>query len=429
MKINVATDQARRVAGIFLLAALAATVGCDAPPPATPAVATATSASAGKARQQFDRTFDEWRSLISRLRGLDVEYRVAGKTEDPAFREEYDRLVTEGRRLEDRLVDAGAIAFVRNPNENKEVGAFLTGVVLLSFEKEEYEEALKTSHVLIDNRVDSPIVYNVAGISAFASGEFTLAQQHFEAAKEHHVLSDVGKKFLEQIDYYKEAWEKEKRIRETEATANDLPRVLLETTQGDIVVELFENEAPNTVANFVHLVEKGFYDGQAFFRVMPQLGAQAGSPKGDGTGGPGYTIRCECYQPDHRLHFRGSLTMAHPDRDKGGSQFLLASAPLQHLDGKHTVFGRIVRGIDVLARLRRRNPDLPKDKATLPDADKILKAKVLRKRNHHYEPQVTPDEPTEEEKLFEEQLDHLINEGRPRDKNAKKATSGFSIFE
>ncbi|MCX7424436.1 MAG: peptidylprolyl isomerase [Planctomycetia bacterium] len=163
-----------------------------------------------------------------------------------------------------------------------------------------------------------------------------------------------------------------------------MPRVLLKTNRGDIEIELFENEAPNSTANFISLVEKGFYNGLGFHRVLDGFMAQGGDPKGDGSGGPDYKIPCECHQPNFRKHFRGSLSMAHAGRDTGGSQFFLTFIPTSFLDGKHTAFGRVVKGIDVLAKIRRRNPDNVKE--PLPAPDKILEAKVLRKRPHEYVP-------------------------------------------
>ena len=104
-------------------------------------------------------------------------------------------------------------------------------------------------------------------------------------------------------------------------------------------------------------MEKKFYDGLTFHRVIPGFMAQGGDPKGDGTGGPGYTIPDECYQENHRNHFRGSLSMANTgQRDTGGSQFFLTFVPTAHLDGKHTVFGRVIEGMDVLAKLQRCEP-------------------------------------------------------------------------
>src|SRR5262249_42783381 len=159
-------------------------------------------------------------------------------------------------------------------------------------------------------------------------------------------------------------------------TANDLPRVKLETTKGTIIIELFENEAPQTVGNFVSLVEKKFYDGLTFHRVLGGFMAQGGDPTGTGTGGPGYHILCECFKPEARQHCRGTLSMAHAGRDTGGSQFFLTFRPTTHLNGRHTAFGRVIEGMDVLAKLQRRDPQA----ANPPEPDKIVKAKVLRKR-------------------------------------------------
>src|SRR5690606_33365249 len=137
------------------------------------------------------------------------------------------------------------------------------------------------------------------------------------------------------------------------------PRVKIETNKGTIVVELFENEAPQTVGNFVNLVEKGFYNDTVFHRVLPNFMAQGGDPKGTGTGGPDYHIYCECYEPDHRKHFRGTLSISHARRDTGGSQFYLTFAPTAHLNGRHTAFGRVIQGMDVLAKLQRIDPSYP----------------------------------------------------------------------
>ena len=109
--------------------------------------------------------------------------------------------------------------------------------------------------------------------------------------------------------------------------------------------------------------------------------AQGGAKTDDGQGGPGYTIRCECYEPDARMHFRGSLSMAHAGKDTGNSQFFLTFVPTSHLDGRHTVFGRVVEGMEVLGDITRRNPQSPPPH---PAPDRILKAEVLRDRGHEY---------------------------------------------
>lgn len=121
---------------------------------------------------------------------------------------------------------------------------------------------------------------------------------------------------------------------------------------GDVVIELFDEAAPNTVANFVSLARKGFYDGLTFHRVIPGAISQGGCPRGDGTGGPGYTIKCETEGNPHR-HVTGSVAMAHAGRDTGGSQFFIVHAAQPHLDGVHTVFGKVVEGISIVLGMRQ----------------------------------------------------------------------------
>jgi cyclophilin family peptidyl-prolyl cis-trans isomerase len=172
------------------------------------------------------------------------------------------------------------------------------------------------------------------------------------------------------------------------AAAENRPQVLLRTTKGDVVIELFEDEAPNTVANFISLVERHFYNGLKFHRVIDGFMAQGGDPKGDGTGGPGYNIACECYLPNARNHRRGSLSMAHAGRDTGGSQFYITFVPTSHLDGKHTVFGQVVQGMEVVDQFARVEPGRSLGG---PEPDRIIEARVLRKRNHEYEPKTRPE--------------------------------------
>jgi len=251
-----------------------------------------------------------------------------------------------------------------------------------------YAAALKTAQMMIDKKCDDPLVYDRAGLAAFNLGDFDLAEKYLTVSKEKGTLNRMSQAYLEMLPYYKEAWAKEQKLRAAEAKADDLPRVLLKTSKGDIEIELFENEAPNTVANFISLVEKGYYDGLTFHRVLPGFMAQGGCPEGTGAGGPGYNIPCECYRGDHRTHARGSLSMAHAGRDTGGSQFFLTFLPTSHLDGRHTVFGRVIEGFDVLHKLQRRDPQ----KRDQPEPDKILKARVLSKSDHPYVPKKAGDE-------------------------------------
>ena len=131
--------------------------------------------------------------------------------------------------------------------------------------------------------------------------------------------------------------------------SSTMKKAIIETDKGNMVVELFEKEAPNTVDNFVKLINKGFYNGLTFHRVLPNFVIQGGCPKGNGTGGPGYSIKCEI---NPRKHLTGTLSMAHAGKNTGGSQFFITHSPQPHLDGVHTVFGQVIEGQDVVNKIK-----------------------------------------------------------------------------
>ncbi len=127
----------------------------------------------------------------------------------------------------------------------------------------------------------------------------------------------------------------------------------IHTEKGLMVAELYKDETPGTVENFVKLSKQGFYDGLTFHRVIPDFVIQGGCPKGDGTGGPGWKIKCETDAPK-QYHDRGVLSMAHAGKDTGGSQFFICHSRenTAHLDGVHTCFGKVVEGLDVIDDIR-----------------------------------------------------------------------------
>jgi peptidyl-prolyl cis-trans isomerase B (cyclophilin B) len=121
------------------------------------------------------------------------------------------------------------------------------------------------------------------------------------------------------------------------------------TEKGTIKFELYETEAPITTKNFIELAQKGFYDGLTFHRVIRGFMIQGGDPKGDGRGGPGYTIQDE-FSPNLK-HTKGAVSMANAGPNTGGSQFFITEAPQPHLDGKHSVFGQVIEGQEVVEKI------------------------------------------------------------------------------
>lgn len=129
--------------------------------------------------------------------------------------------------------------------------------------------------------------------------------------------------------------------------SKDVVRIKIETTLGDIEAELYQKEAPKTVANFVSLAKKGFYDGIIFHRVIPGFMIQTGDPTGTGTGGPGYQFADE-FSPNLKHHEAGIFSMANSGPNTNGSQFFITEAPTPWLDQKHSVFGKVTQGMDVV---------------------------------------------------------------------------------
>lgn len=129
-----------------------------------------------------------------------------------------------------------------------------------------------------------------------------------------------------------------------------------DTKMGKFKIELFGDKAPLTVGNFIKLVDKGFYNGLIFHRVIPNFMIQGGCPHGSGRGGPGYTIRDE-FHPDLKHNAKGILSMANAGPDTGGSQFFITVAPTPWLDGHHSIFGKVIEGMDIVESISKVDKD------------------------------------------------------------------------
>ena len=360
--------------------------GPDKPPTTPPAPAAKPADPNKPAAAAFDKTLTDWKTLLKDLRQLKVQFQSAPEAEHAKLNEQWTALITKGNGLLDQLEAEGVKAYEESPNQDPQLTRFLVKLATDCLERDEYESAARVAQLLIDHECGEPQVYDTASLAAFALGDFAKAGDYHKLAEDASAAGESWGQWGANPVEYKALWEKEQAIRAEEEKKDDLPRVKLSTSKGDIVLELFEDQAPETVGNFISLVEKKFYDGTTFHRVLKNFMAQGGDPKGDGTGGPGYQIFCECFKEDYRRHFRGSLSMAHSGRDTGGSQFFLTFRPTAHLNGKHTCFGRVIEGMDVLAKLQRRDPDA----TTQVEPDKIITAEVVRKREHPYAPKKVP---------------------------------------
>lgn len=358
--------------------------------PATPLIA---QNAAAKANQTFEQLQTQW---------IELERQFHEKQQAKVDEQELVAMRAESDKLLEALTKAGLDVYRADPQNFPTVNQTLLAIAnfhVLGDPQgdggDQYEQALPLVRELIDAGAASasPELWLLGGVSAYATNDYPLALEYFSKAKAAGVasppnrLGQLAQGFQESLATTSRNWTQEELIRGAEKIADNLPRVKLTTTRGDVVIELFENEAPQAVANFLTLVKQGFYKNVPFHRVLPGFMAQGGDPTGTGGGGPGYSIRCECDGPNYRKHFRGSLSMAHAGRDTGGSQFFLTYVPTTYLDGRHTVFGRVIEGMDVAASLKRRDPDSPGGS----EPDKILSAEVLRDRGHEYKFEKLPE--------------------------------------
>jgi cyclophilin family peptidyl-prolyl cis-trans isomerase len=383
--------------------------------------------SADQAKVAFAAKFADYKSAIRDIEKLQAEFQTAEPATREKLNEKMAAQVTHAQSLVNAMVEAGEAAYRAAPNKDQELTNFLFTVakyytigrqigpgapsrrspddVYYPIDGgDQYERAMPIVKLLIDGGATEKELYVYGFLCAFMTNDYDLAKTYLAKVKETNALqniSDIAGKgdkadpqaglmktvmhtvsvCFSKLDEYRDFWAKELAIRAAEAKANDLPRVKFTTTKGEITIELFENEAPQTVANFLTLVKQGFYNGSPFHRVLPEFMAQGGAKTEDGQGGPGYTIKCECYRPDYRRHFRGTLSMAHAGRDTGNSQFFLTFVPTPHLNGMHTAFGRVIEGIEVLGDLQRRSPE---HEPNSPKPDRIIKAEVIRDRGHDY---------------------------------------------
>jgi cyclophilin family peptidyl-prolyl cis-trans isomerase len=340
------------------------------------------------ARVIFEAATSEMKDLVGELAVLQAKYHQPG-ADKSAIEARFNETAVKAQAASERLEQA-AFAMVETDPANAEAREICGAVAASALQNDDPLRAVATIERLEAAQATDVNTLLLAASAATLAAPQADAAAWLEKAVAAGAKPDQVADIRGLIDAQASKVAAEKGLRAAEAAADDLPRVRVSTSAGDVVVELFENEAPNTVANFVNLVEKGFYDGTPFHRVIGGFMAQGGDPTGTGTGGPGHAIACECDRPDARQHFLGTLSMAHAGKNTGGSQFFLTFRPTDHLDGRHTVFGRVVEGFDVLPQLTRTQDD---EGRSVPGVkpDKIVKAEMIRKRDHAYDPQTLPD--------------------------------------
>ena len=340
------------------------------------------SAEVDDAKATFAQAQQDLKRLIAELSALQAEYQQPG-ADRVAIEARFRAARDKARAAANSLETSATVVLVAEP-ENATALQIVNDALQVAMATDDPLRVLELAELVADAGIDDGQILLTGATAAMMTSDLDAAARFLKEAAAAGVSSEKIEPLEAALAAERPKVDAEMAKRAAEAEADDLPRVRIETSKGTLVVELFENEAPNTVANFISLVEKHFYDGTVFHRVIPQFMAQGGDPTGTGRGGPDYAIACECDLPGARKHFLGTLSMAHAGRNTGGSQFFLTFRPTEHLDGKHTVFGRVIEGLDVLPKIQRT------EGPTGGAPDKIIKAEVVRKRDHAYEPETLP---------------------------------------
>lgn len=312
-------------------------------------------------QSEFEKLSTTWAELEAELKLLQAQFNASTAIDRPSIAVKFREKLDQANEVLAKLKSTAMAMFESDP-ANEQAARTLTGFLVNDASSGNDFACFQLADALMAKGIDA---------------------KYFEAARDAARLGPRGREIIEEIIV---------RYEESKSDAI-LPQVKMVVAgadgkeKGTIVLELFEDQAPNTVANYIHLIEQGFYTekGKTFHRVMEDFMAQGGCPNGDGSSGPGWEILNEVNRPDYRRHFTGSLSMAlNPgEPDSGGSQFFITLDRTSHLDGVHCVFGRVLEGQDVVESITKRIP--ADDNAAEPDYIKSIE--VIQKRDHEYVPE------------------------------------------
>ncbi len=348
-------------------------------------------------RQAYDAAFEAYRNSVGKLRRLYWQHQIAwdGNEDFKRMQAFSDSLEASQLALNDWRRSIAKV-YDAQPSEAQFVREMMIEMLDRDCSQDLYDGLLPIAQSLIANERElTTKAYEEMGYVGYANHDFDLAEKAWSKIAKSPSIKPITKFYLKSIEGTRLRWEDESKQRQADLDRNDNPQVSILTNKGRIVVELFENEAPQAVASFIYLVERKYYDRKTFFRVIDRSGAQSGCDRGDGSGNAGYFIRGEMALPNHRPVMRGSLLLLsgtnektkESDPDSASSQFVITMLPQPALDGQQTVFGRVIEGMHVVGALNRldlSDEKQRKDKTKVPD--KIIEARVIRKREHDYKP-------------------------------------------
>ncbi len=350
--------------------------------------------------KKYQAAFDRFREAAVGLNHVRMNFHLAENLAKPfrdQINQEWQEGVHQGFLAKANWLKVGSETYSSDPDKYTNIGESLAEMMLSDVELDRTDGWLEAAKAIVQaKKMGTQEILRAAGLIGYANSDFDFTEECLAGAMALDNATETKQDFLAEIRTVREKWQRELEIRQRESQKNDNPRVEFLTTKGKLVLELYEDSAPEAVKSFIYLVEKGFYDRKSFFRVEKHLCAQTGCEKGDGTGDAGYTIPSEVDHADRRDHFRGSMGIALGSDAKtgqvlsetGSSQFYFSFLPTPRLDGKHTVFGRVVECQETMSFFRVLNLGEEAQRKEGKQPDLIISAKVLRKRDTVYKPTI-----------------------------------------
>ena len=345
------------------------------------------AAAGADAKKEFTEVRDRLAKVMGDMRETHLRYQN-DEDRSPQALTLFRKQSEASRKVMLELFEAALEVTRIMPDE--ECMRYMTTMIEFRLNRDFYDESMMEAGArLIDMGVaqNPRMHYLFLGTmrAAIISGDFSLARRLIEVL-DVEKLNKADAALVRTIDQLEEQWIQEQELIEQDREKGDNPKVKMETTQGDVVIELFINQAPSTVSNFIQLVEKGYYDGLDFFQVIDNLLALTGDESGVGEGNTGKFLMDE-HGPESRKGLAGSLVMAkHPIPETGtfvpnssSAQWAILFLPMSHVSEEQTVFGRVIEGMDAIGCLYRVDPSKKNKKKILMPPDRILSMSVINR--------------------------------------------------
>jgi cyclophilin family peptidyl-prolyl cis-trans isomerase len=357
-----------------------------------------TGSSVKELQKNYDVAIEELRVALKTIKRTGADYYQNKSTVAYEYREKWEAEAVVAENAYKKVREAAFALFFNLKNPDTE----LMQVIQLMSQKLIAQGQLTTCYdvtqKLLDLNPGDPELTKMMGQISILTNDFDFARKFYQTQKSEIDSFGMAEKGLyNSIETLGTRFKRELELRESDAQGEELPRAIVKTTKGTFVIELFENQAPDTVGNFVNLVESGFYDSIIFHRVLRNILADTGRWTMDRAQPVGYTIYDESKRPDARHHFRGSVSMVlnHDEENSGAAEFRIMLVPGPNLDGRNTVFGRVISGLSVLDSIQE-TYTIDEEERTeefIADVtpDMIESITVERLRKHEYEPNRVKD--------------------------------------